>query len=173
LQSPFVSRISHRCLSSYPAGPDYKIGKYKNEKFTKSWDERERVLDHFAQVRGCMYIFGVRNPPLLTPRSPLSLKHRATAVLRTPTSAACPLAMEAAISGGFKICEFTLTTPDAMHHMTDFKSRYCNTDIMFGMGTIMNVEDAEMSVEGGAEFIITPIFIPEVGECLSVGVVDH
>ena len=31
--------------------------------------------------------------------------HRATAVLRTPTSAACPKAMEAAINGGFKICE--------------------------------------------------------------------
>lgn len=124
-------------FSTYPAGTDYKVGQFENLSFAQSPETFESVLDGFA-------------------------KHRATAVLRTPTSEACPLAMQAAIDGGFKICEFTLTTPDAMIHMHDFKQKYAGTDIMIGMGTIMNVQDAEMAVEGGAEFIITPVFIPDV-----------
>ncbi|GMH74406.1 hypothetical protein TrST_g2249 [Triparma strigata] len=89
--------------------------------------------------------------------------HRATAVLRTPTSEACPKAMAAAIDGGFKICEFTLTTPDALVHMSDFVN---NSDyggnVKFGMGTVMNTKDCEAAVDAGAEFIISPIMIPEV-----------
>ncbi|GMI14162.1 hypothetical protein TrLO_g5420 [Triparma laevis f. longispina] len=90
-------------------------------------------------------------------------QHRATAVLRTPTSSACPKAMSAAIEGGFKICEFTLTTPDALLHMSDFKKeKKYDGQVKFGMGTVMNTRDCEMAVDAGAEFIISPIMIPEV-----------
>jgi hypothetical protein len=108
---------------------------YHSEQQPKTEENFEKVLDHFAL-------------------------HRATAVLRTATSAACPPAMTAAIEGGFKICEFTLTTPEAMKHMHTFRKEYDGSDIMIGMGTIMSVKDAEMAVEGGAQFIITPVLIP-------------
>lgn len=74
------------------------------------------------------------------------MKHRATAVLRTPTSEACPKAMEAAIAGGFRIGEFTLTTPDALDHLSNFVSNDKYSDVKFGMGTVMNVDDAEKSM---------------------------
>jgi len=45
---------------------------------TKSVEDYNRVLDTFAKIRAC-------------------------AVLRTPTSDACPKAMQASIDGGFKI----------------------------------------------------------------------
>lgn len=56
---------------------------------------------------------------------------RACAVLRTATSDACPKAMQAAIDGGFKICEFTLTTPDCLDHLADFRQKY-DGDVMVG-----------------------------------------
>ena len=78
---------------------------------------------------------------------------RACAVLRTATSEACPKAMQAAIDGGFKICEFTLTTPDCLDHLADFRQKY-DGDVMVGCGTILTIEDAEKAVDAGCKFRI-------------------
>lgn len=75
---------------------------------------------------------------------------RACAVLRTATSEACPKAMQAAIDGGFKICEFTLTTPDCLDHLADFRKKY-DGDVMIGCGTILNTEDAENAIDAGCK----------------------
>lgn len=88
---------------------------------------------------------------------------RACAVLRTPTAEAAPKAMQASIDGGFKIVEFTLTTPGCLQHLSDFRSKY-DGDVMVGCGTILNTEDAENAVDAGAEFIITPVMLPDVIE---------
>lgn len=104
----------------------------------QSTDNFEAVLDKFAEIRAC-------------------------AVLRTPTSEACPKAMQAAIDGGFKICEFTLTTPDCLQHLSDFRTKY-DGDVMVGCGTILTIEDAENAIDAGSEFIITPVMLPDVIE---------
>ena len=104
----------------------------------KTLQDFERVLDKFAEIRAC-------------------------AVLRTPTSEACPKAMQAAIDGGFEICEFTLTTPDCLQHLSDFRAKY-DGEVMIGCGTIMTVEDAEAAIDAGSEFIITPVMLPDVIE---------
>lgn len=104
----------------------------------KSLDDYNRVLDTFAQIRAC-------------------------AVLRTPTSEACPKAMQAAIDGGFKIVEFTLTTPDCLDHLSDFRKKY-DGDVMVGCGTILDTTDAENAIDAGSEFIITPVMLPDVIE---------
>jgi len=88
---------------------------------------------------------------------------RACAVLRTATSDDCPKAMQAAIDGGFKICEFTLTTPNCLDHLADFRQKY-DGDVMIGCGTILSPEDAEKAVDAGSEFIITPVMLPDVIE---------
>lgn len=103
-----------------------------------SVDNYEAVLDKFAQIRAC-------------------------AVLRTATSEACPKAMQAAIDGGFKIVEFTLTTPDCLQHLSDFRAKY-DGDVMVGCGTILTTEDAENAIDAGSEFIITPVMLPDVIE---------
>mmetsp|Transcript_3680 Transcript_3680/g.5408 ORF Transcript_3680/g.5408 Transcript_3680/m.5408 type:complete len:254 (-) Transcript_3680:116-877(-) len=86
---------------------------------------------------------------------------RACAVLRTATSEACPKAMQAAIDGGFKIAEFTLTTPDCLDHLSTFRTKY-EGDVMVGCGTILSPEDAANAIDAGAEFIITPVMLPDV-----------
>eukprot|EP00980_Cylindrotheca_fusiformis_P004600 scaffold982_cov139-Cylindrotheca_fusiformis.AAC.13 len=106
--------------------------------YSRTPENYEAVLDKFAQIRAC-------------------------AVLRTATSEACPKAMQAAIDGGFKIAEFTLTTPDCLSHLSDFRAKY-DGDVMVGCGTIMNTQDAADAMEAGSEFIITPVMIPEVIE---------
>ena len=106
--------------------------------YAKSEANRESVLDRFARDRVC-------------------------AVLRTATAEACPKAMTAAIEGGFKIAEFTLTTPGCLDTLADFRAKY-DGDVMVGCGTIMNTTDAEAACDAGAEFIITPVLVPEVVE---------
>ena len=45
----------------------------------------------------------------------------------------------------------------------DFRAKY-DGDVMVGCGTIMNTTDAEAACDAGAEFIITPVLVPEVVE---------
>ena len=90
-------------------------------------------------------------------------KHRATAVLRTKLTEHVAPAMTAAIDGGFKIVEFTLTTPDCLSHVSDFRFKY-DKNILVGCGTVMTVADAKDAIEAGAEFLVTPVLLPEVIE---------
>lgn len=106
--------------------------------YLQTSDKFESVLDKFAEIRAC-------------------------AVLRTPTSESCPKAMQAAIDGGFEIVEFTLTTPDCLQHLSDFRSKY-DGDVMVGCGTILTPQDAADAMEAGSEFIITPVMLPDVIE---------
>jgi len=95
----------------------------------------ESVLDRFAQRRAC-------------------------AVLRTPTAEAAPLAMNAAIDGGFEVVEFTLTTPGCLDCVSDFRAK--KPDIMVGCGTVMDISDAKAAMDAGSEFLVAPIMQPEV-----------
>ena len=82
-------------------------------------------------------------------------KTRASAILRTDDADAAQKAMEAAIRGGFTICEFTLTVPDVYELIADFSKRH--PDVVFGAGTVLTVEEAERSVEAGARFLVSPV----------------
>ena len=82
-------------------------------------------------------------------------------MLRTPTADAAPKAMQAAVDGGFKIVEFTLTTPGCLDSLTNFRAKH-GSNVMVGCGTIMDIEDAQNALDAGSEFIVAPIFVPEV-----------
>lgn len=82
-------------------------------------------------------------------------KTRASAILRTDDADAALKAMEAAIRGGFTICEFTLTVPRVYELIADFSRRY--PDVLFGAGTVLTVEEAEQAVEVGARFLVSPV----------------
>lgn len=88
-------------------------------------------------------------------------KHKACAVLRTGVEGAAYNAMDAAVKGGFKLAEFTLTTPGCLDALSRFASR---TDVLTGCGTILNIDDAKRAMDAGAKFIVSPVLIPEVVE---------
>jgi 2-dehydro-3-deoxyphosphogluconate aldolase/(4S)-4-hydroxy-2-oxoglutarate aldolase len=79
---------------------------------------------------------------------------KATAILRTNNQEKAALAMEAAIRGGFKIIEFTLTIPGVFDLVKDFSRR---EGLVVGTGTVMDVKQAQQSVEAGARFLVSPV----------------
>lgn len=79
---------------------------------------------------------------------------KASAILRTNNQQKAALAMEAAIRGGFRIIEFTLSIPGAYELVQDFARR---DDLIVGTGTVMTAGEARLSVEAGAQFIVSPV----------------
>jgi len=86
-------------------------------------------------------------------------QERCTAVLRTNNQEAAKRAMEAAILGGFRIVEFTLTIPGAMDLIKDFS---WHSDLVVGAGSVLSVENAREAVSRGAKFLVSPVADPEV-----------
>ena len=79
---------------------------------------------------------------------------RASAILRTSIADAAAPAMEAAVRGGFRIVEFTLTTPGALDRIEEFARR---DGLVVGAGTVLTVEAARDAVRRGARFLVSPI----------------
>jgi len=93
---------------------------------------------------------------------------RASAILRTDRAAAVEPAMSAAIRAGFRIVEFTLTTPDAFKWIDTFAQREA---IVVGAGTVLTPDQVSAAVDSGARFIVSPVVDEAVIEqALSLGV---
>jgi len=74
------------------------------------------------------------------------------------------------VAGGFRIVEFTLTTPGAMALIARFAQ---NPDLLVGAGTVLPVAQARAAVDAGARFLVSPVCDPEViGEAARLGVVS-
>ena len=80
---------------------------------------------------------------------------KASAILRTNDADAAIDAMEAAVRGGFSICEFTLTIPDVHDIIREFSRRH--PQVIVGAGTVLGVEEAHQAVEAGARFLVSPV----------------
>ena len=79
---------------------------------------------------------------------------RASAILRTSLGAAAAPAMEAALRGGFRVLEFTLSVPGALGLIRQFSQ--CD-DVIVGAGTVLSATDALRCVEAGARFLVSPV----------------
>ena len=84
----------------------------------------------------------------------LVAQEKASAILRTNSQEKAAKAMEAAIRGGFKLVEFTLTVPGVFELIQDFSRR---EGIVVGAGTVLTPEDAKRSVDAGAQFLVSPV----------------
>jgi Entner-Doudoroff aldolase len=89
----------------------------------------------------------------------LMRRERACAILRSDDAEAGRLAMHAAIAGGFRCVEVTLTTPGALELVAELSRR---ADLTVGAGTVLTVADAEAAVAAGARFLVSPVFDPEL-----------
>ncbi|MBX3365306.1 MAG: bifunctional 4-hydroxy-2-oxoglutarate aldolase/2-dehydro-3-deoxy-phosphogluconate aldolase [Phycisphaeraceae bacterium] len=95
-------------------------------------------------------------------------ERRASAILRTDSKSAAAQAMEAAIRGGFTICEFTLTTPGALDLISSFAGR---PGLIVGSGTVLTALDAREAVAAGAQYLVSPVIDPAViAEARNLGV---
>lgn len=81
-------------------------------------------------------------------------REKASAILRTDNQEKAAKAMDAAIRGGFRIIEFTLTIPGVFELVQDYSRR---EGLVVGTGTVMDAAQARQSVESGARFLVSPV----------------
>jgi 2-dehydro-3-deoxyphosphogluconate aldolase / (4S)-4-hydroxy-2-oxoglutarate aldolase len=96
------------------------------------------------------------NPDLFIP---LLREARASAILRCPARETARSAMEAAVRGGFRIVEFTLTIPGALDLLEEFAGR---PGLVVGAGTVLTAEEGRAAVRRGARFLVSPVLDPVV-----------
>lgn len=87
------------------------------------------------------------------------LERRASAILRTNDTQLARDAMRAAVNGGFRMIEFTLTIPNAFELIGEFAK---DGSLLVGAGTVLTTDDARRAVEAGARFLVSPITDAEV-----------
>jgi 2-dehydro-3-deoxyphosphogluconate aldolase/(4S)-4-hydroxy-2-oxoglutarate aldolase len=83
------------------------------------------------------------------------------AVMRMKSGKDAVEAVGAAVRGGFEAVEVTLNTPDATDAIAEIASRF---DAIVGAGTITAPEQVKQAYDAGAEFIVTPVLLPEAIE---------
>src|SRR5688500_62071 len=67
----------------------------------------------------------------------------------------------AAVRGGFEAVEITLNTPDATDAIAEVAGR---VDAIVGAGTVLGPGQVKEAYDAGAEFVVTPVVLPEVVE---------
>ena len=82
------------------------------------------------------------------------LETKISAIIRTDDHKVAEQAMQAAVDGGFRVVEFTLTTPGSLNLITQFRE---NDDLIVGAGTVMSPIIAQEAVEAGAQFLVSPV----------------
>jgi 2-dehydro-3-deoxyphosphogluconate aldolase/(4S)-4-hydroxy-2-oxoglutarate aldolase len=82
-------------------------------------------------------------------------QHRASAILRTSDTDLAREAMHAAIRGGFRLIEFTMTIPRVCDLIAEFSQR---DDLLVGAGTVLTIAEAQATVAAGAKFLVSPVW---------------
>jgi 2-dehydro-3-deoxyphosphogluconate aldolase/(4S)-4-hydroxy-2-oxoglutarate aldolase len=90
-------------------------------------------------------------------------RHRTSAIVRAGDAETAALAMRAALAGGVRIVEFTLTTPGALELVTEFaREELAEIDGLarpiVGAGTVLRPVEVERAALAGARFVVSPVF---------------
>ncbi|MBI1825459.1 MAG: bifunctional 4-hydroxy-2-oxoglutarate aldolase/2-dehydro-3-deoxy-phosphogluconate aldolase [Planctomycetes bacterium] len=86
-------------------------------------------------------------------------KNKVSAIIRTNDQDLARGAMQAAYQGGFRMLEFTLTTPGTLDLIREFSQLH---GVLVGAGTVMTREAATNAVRNGAKFLVSPITDPQI-----------
>jgi len=94
------------------------------------------------------------------PVTKLVLRHRLVAILRMEDLTHVIPLVEALLRGGVRALEFTLTNRDApnsvnrlIQHFVEFR----NGTAAIGIGSVRTVDEAKISLDAGAQFLVSPI----------------
>ena len=84
------------------------------------------------------------------------------AVIRGKSAEDATKISEAVYEGGIKNIEVTFTTPQADESIKALAKKYADTDMVVGAGTVMDAITARIAIIAGADFIVSPNFVPEI-----------
>jgi 2-dehydro-3-deoxyphosphogluconate aldolase/(4S)-4-hydroxy-2-oxoglutarate aldolase len=82
-------------------------------------------------------------------------------VLRAKNATQAHAIVKAMIAGGVNVVEVTMTVPGAVGILKELKREY-GSELFLGSGTVTTAEEAEATIDAGAEFVVSPSFHPEV-----------
>jgi len=82
-------------------------------------------------------------------------------VLRARNAAQAHTIVKAMIAGGVTVVEVTMTVPGAIDLLKELKQEY-GSDLLLGSGTVTTAEQAQATIEAGAEFVVSPSLHLEV-----------
>jgi len=83
-------------------------------------------------------------------------------VLRAKSVAQGRAVVDAMIAGGVTIVEVTMTVPGAIDLLKQLRSQYGPKDLLLGSGTVTTADQAQATIDAGAEFVVSPSLHPEV-----------
>ncbi|MET9734910.1 bifunctional 4-hydroxy-2-oxoglutarate aldolase/2-dehydro-3-deoxy-phosphogluconate aldolase [Streptomyces sp. NPDC006458] len=83
------------------------------------------------------------------------------AILRAPTAHHFPAITDALVRAGVRAIEVTLTTGGALSCLRALTAAY-GDDIAIGAGTVLTADQADMCIEAGAGFLVSPVAAPDV-----------
>ena len=88
-------------------------------------------------------------------------KRKAVAVLAIKDIDTLTKVVDAVLEGGISVMEITLRVPNAIQLIADFSKQYTK-DVVIGVGTVLNPQDAEAAIKAGAKFVVSPILKKEI-----------
>lgn len=99
-------------------------------------------------------------------------KTRVVPVVRMHAQVDMTDTLRALLAGGIRIIEITATTPGYLETIRALSEAFRNEpDVYVGAGTILDVEAMRRAREAGADFIVSPVFLPElVQACVAEGI---
>lgn len=86
----------------------------------------------------------------------------AVLIVRLADAEAAERVVHAAIEGGFRALEITLSTPGAMDLIRRLAGQYTSDGIAVGAGTVLDGYAAYESIRAGASFLVSPQLNPEM-----------
>lgn len=101
------------------------------------------------------------NPKLFEARKQRLRDATVIAIFRSRSAHDAVESSAAAVRGGFEALEVTMNTPGATDALAEIAGR---GEAIVGAGTILVPEQVKEAYDAGAEFIVTPVVIPEVIE---------
>jgi 2-dehydro-3-deoxyphosphogluconate aldolase / (4S)-4-hydroxy-2-oxoglutarate aldolase len=83
------------------------------------------------------------------------------AIIRMPDPMALRAVVDALAEGGVRALEVTMTVPRAIEMIAEIAPTL-PSDFLFGAGTLLDADTVHRAVDAGAQFIVSPVFKPEV-----------
>jgi 2-dehydro-3-deoxyphosphogluconate aldolase / (4S)-4-hydroxy-2-oxoglutarate aldolase len=83
-------------------------------------------------------------------------------VLRARSVAQGRAIVDAMIAGGITVVEVTMTVPGAIDLLNQLRNEYGPKNLLLGSGTVTTADQAQATIDAGAEFVVSPSLHPEV-----------
>jgi 2-dehydro-3-deoxyphosphogluconate aldolase / (4S)-4-hydroxy-2-oxoglutarate aldolase len=82
-------------------------------------------------------------------------------VLRAKSVAQGRAVVDAMVAGGVTVVEVTMTVPGAIDLIKELKKQF-GDDLLLGSGTVTSADQAQATIDAGAEFVVSPSLHPDV-----------